>query len=174
MTLDRSALNQLMVRASQGDRDAVPQVYRALWPIVRQLCVRMVGPASAEDAAQKALIKLFQSATSFDVAGDVTAWSLTLAAWECRTLRRRKRDTVSPDSAPLSSDSPSPEETVMQRELMQHAAELLSGLSPADQETLRAAFSDDAGAVLASVAFRKRKQRALERLRALWRRSPHA
>ncbi len=139
-----------------------------MWPLVRDLCARLLsGRSEAEDAAQRALVKLFANASNFDSERDVLSWAFAIAGWECRTLRRSRRST---EALPVGlAGGGSPEETVMQRELEVEAARLIGELSPIDREALLEAFGPDPSAAMESAAFRKRKERALRRLRLAWR-----
>ncbi len=158
-----------MRRVADGDRAVFSDVFRALWPLARDLCARLLGNRTeAEDAAQRALVKLFQGAAGFDPEGDVVSWALTIATWECRTLRRRAR-RVDELAENVRSPAHTPEDDVMRRELEAEAVRLVGALSPLDRETLAMAFAPDPSSAMASVAFRKRKERALVRLRVLWR-----
>lgn len=165
--MDRALSNQLMLSAARGDRSALDKVMRALWPIVHAWSERWVGRSDASDVTQKALMKLAAAAADFDREGDVIAWALTLATWECRTLRRRHKKTTDTDA--LTSSAASPEEAVMNEELLRHAEDLLGLLSENERETLQQALADDPAKHFSNAAFRKRKQRLLDRLRTLWR-----
>src|SRR5260370_788744 len=78
-----------MWRLAEGDRTAFRPVFALVWPQVRAFAARLVGPADGEDAAQAALLKIFSRASEYDRARDALPWVLGIAAWECRTLRRR-------------------------------------------------------------------------------------
>lgn len=165
--MNRPLLNQTMLNAARGDRNALDQIMRWLWPIVHAWSARWVGQTDASDVTQKALMKLAAAAADFDREGDVTAWALTLATWECRTLRRHHKVTTDTDA--LTSNTASPEEVVMHEELLRHAGDLLGLLSENERETLHQALADDPTQHLSNAAFRKRKQRLFDRLRTLWR-----
>jgi len=122
----------------------------------------------AEDAAQRALVKLFQNAASFDREGDVVSWALAIATWESRTMRRSRR-TSEEMPVNLAASGISPEDDTAKRELEAEATRLMGTLSTSDRDTLAQAFSPDSSISMASTAFRKRKERALDRLRARWR-----
>lgn len=166
---ERSRLNTAMGRLARGDRAAFAVVFEALAPPVRRLCAKKLdNAADADDAAQAALIKLFERAPDYDPARDVVGWALSLAWWECRTVisaRQRARSKagggVDADDLPAAHD--------LEARLLAHEAdELLRAaigeLSPADTDALKRALQ---GAPL-SAGERKRKQRALARLRALF------
>lgn len=164
-----------MVRLADGDRAAFDPVYAALWPITEAFCRRTLGAgADAEDAAQQALLKVFDRASTFDPRADALTWALTIAAWECRTVRRRHgraRQTPSEEAESVASPGPTPEEEAIARDLEDAAWEILGTLSDADRATLRATMLDEAcDAAIPGATFRKRRERAFARLREAWRR----
>lgn len=156
-----------MIRLREGEREAFGPVYRALWPLVRDFATR-AGGADAQDVAQLALLKLFEQAADYDERHRVEAWALSLTAWELRTARRRRgrRREVDFESAPPRA-SEDPEEAMIRKLLAEEATRVLGLLRPGDRETLALAFHDEPVAM--SAALRKRKQRALARLRQVWR-----
>lgn len=171
----RSLLNASMRRLADGDRAAFEPVYAALWPAIRAFCRRMLGgDADAEDAAQQALLKVFDRASSFDPDADALTWALAIAAWECRTARRRRtRSREAPDEhlPSVAADSPTPEDAAIARDLDDAAREVLGTLAEADRETLRATLLEgDRDPSISGAAFRKRRERAFARLREAWRR----
>lgn len=170
----RARIQALMVRLADGDRTAIEPAFAELWPVVQRFCARALqGEGDAEDAAQQAIVRAFEQAASFDAQRDATAWVLTIAAFECRTIRRRRerRREGGLDAAHrLPSKDAGPEELAARRNLVAALRDAIAELSPEDEETILAAM--DLGGARAGVApatFRKRLQRALERLRFVWR-----
>lgn len=163
---ERERLNTAMRRLSEGDRDSLEPVYGILWPRMLRLCKGLLASQQdAEDAAQNALIKLFAQASEFDPTRDAMAWAMTLATWECRTVRRRlSRSRHVPLDAHPQSSSPDVEAEFIRAELMAALAAALEGLNATEREALTDSVS---GSVL-NPTQRKRKQRALARLRRLW------
>jgi RNA polymerase sigma-70 factor (ECF subfamily) len=113
--------------------------------------------------------KLFERATDYEYPRPVLPWALSIAAWECRTIaRRRQRRRESSDVIEATSPLPSPDATFVEQELIRAAQAALSHLSERDAQTLETAFyAEDREAQ--SPAFRKRKQRAIEKLRQVMR-----
>ncbi|WP_437758598.1 RNA polymerase sigma factor [Sorangium sp. So ce1389] len=164
-----------MRRLADGDRAAFDPVYAALWPAISAFCRRMLGgEADAEDAAQQALLKIFDRASTFDPEADALTWALAIAAWECRTARRRRaRSREAPDELfpSIAADVPTPEDAAIARDLDDAAREVLGTLAEADRETLRATVLEgDRDPSISGAAFRKRRERAFARLREAWRR----
>src|SRR5262249_15495020 len=57
----RRAIHEAMVRFADGNRMAFREVFEALWPILLHFSARQLpNRADAEDAAQRALIKVFE------------------------------------------------------------------------------------------------------------------
>ena len=168
----RKQLDEQLRRLADGDRSAFEPAYAALWPLVRAFCRRMLAPADAEDAAQRALLKVFDRAASFDPSRAALPWVLAIAAWECRTIRKqhaRAREVELPAQERIDEGA-SPEARLIEAELEAAATSLLGALSEADRETLRATMSEERPAALDAATFRKRRERAVGRLREVWRR----
>jgi RNA polymerase sigma-70 factor (ECF subfamily) len=147
-------------------------VFSALWPSVHRFCFRYLGQdADADDAAQRALEKLFAQATDYDPTRPVMAWALTLALWECRTIRRRNsRHRIEPLDQRLQSSVLSPEQFLEGEQLKRALDAAISQLSSADQETLSLVLTTEGfGRFENDSRFRKRKQRAVARLKEMWR-----
>jgi len=166
-----SDLEALVARLADGDRAAFDPLYEALWPLVRRLADRMLlGSPDAEDAAQEAMTKLFARASHFEPGRSVTSWVLAITAFECKTLRQRQRRRREKEGAGVDTIEdrlPSPEATAIARDLEAAAVEVLGTLGPADLETIRAVMAG-ARPDLPQATFRKRVQRALNRLRTAW------
>jgi len=162
-----------MAALARGDRSAFEPVFAGLWPLLRRFCQRVLGDDHlAEDAAQGALMKLLHRAKDFRPEGDVVAWALGIAAYECRSLRnqrlRRAEQHADPALATVALSQPSPEASVIDAALTAELRQLMLGLRPVDRETLERELGPTPP-VHRDATFRKRLQRALERLRLAWR-----
>jgi RNA polymerase sigma-70 factor (ECF subfamily) len=167
----REQLQLAMTALAAGDRSAFRPVFAGLWPLVLRLCQRILrDPDVAQDAAQAALMKLFLHATEFHADGDAVAWALSFAAFECRTARnrclRRREENDEIELLAIAGGGPSPEDTSIEANLRSAALEVLGSLRPHDAETIHLVLAGDRPS---SPAFRKRLQRAVERLRTAWR-----
>jgi len=160
-------LDALTRRLAEGDRAAFTPLYRLLSGPVLAVCRRLLtNDADAADAAQQALANILARADAYDPRRPALPWALGIATWECRTLlRKRWRRREAPEDAAPVAKSPSPEEALVHQDLVAAALTALEGLSELDRETLRATYweldSHGGGAT-----FRKRRERALGRLRA--------
>ncbi len=163
---DRSNLNALMARLADGDRSAFTPVFRLLWAPTLRMCMSMLkNDADAKDAAQQSMEKILSRASSYDASRPAMPWALAIAAWECRTLRqtRRRRRETSDElvNEPATSGA---EDEIALRDLTKAAVEALGQLSDSDKETLTATFWEESGSA-SGATFRKRRERALGRLR---------
>jgi RNA polymerase sigma-70 factor (ECF subfamily) len=172
---EHNEMNALMARLADGDRAAFTPVFRALWPKVHRLCLRLLhSDADADDAAQQAMEKILARAPEYDPNRAALPWALGIAGWECRTLRRRqfRRREQRDDASPEPQDGrPGPDDALAERDLVRAAMDALGTLSPSDQETLLATYFEKAEpASVGGATLRKRRERALTRLRAAFRR----
>ena len=168
----RDQVQLAMTALAEGDRSAFRPVFTALWAILLRFSERALHDADlAQDAAQAALMKLLLHAAEFQPERDAVSWALGFAAFECLSLRnrsRRRQEAGAEGLATVAGSDPSPEEAVIREDLRAAATEVLGSLRPVDAETLDLAFAGPRRAG-SGPAFRKRLQRALERLRAAWR-----
>lgn len=179
-SIRRERLDPLMARLADGDRGAFDELFGLAWPAVRAFCARLLaGDPDAEDAAQAALLKVFERAAQYRRGEDARAWIMTIAYFECRTLRqkRRRRREVGEGSETVGAVAPSdagafgasPETVLLRDELSAAIESSLAGLSPLDRETIIASiFEHDRGGV-AAATFRKRLERAMGRFKDRWR-----
>jgi RNA polymerase sigma-70 factor (ECF subfamily) len=165
-TLDAS-----MARLARGDRSAFTSVFQALWPRTLRLCFGILKhDADAADAAQQALAKILERAAEYDPARPALPWALGVASWECRSIlkRRARRREVDADESVFGSTTDG-EDAAVERQLVDAAVTALGTLSDSDKETLLATFWEEAASV-GGATLRKRRERALVRLRAAFRR----
>lgn len=167
--VEASELDGLMARLADGDRSAFSPLFRALWTPALKVCQRMVQEADAADAAQAAMMKILERAGEYDKTRPALPWALGIAAWECRTLLKRQQRHKETAEAPVRSDEGSTALEVEQKLLVSAAMHAMGTLSEADQETLVATYWDIAANV-GGATLRKRRERALTRLRDTFRR----
>lgn len=169
---DQQELSSLLVRLAEGDRSAFSRLFDLLWPRIHGVCLSLLShPQDADDAAQSAMEKILTRASEYDRTRPAAPWALGVAAWECRTLRaraRRRREVPDDDLPQLRAEALA-EDELIRRELETAAVAVLQDLPPNDRAALVAAFWEEAQSA-ASPAARKQRQRALERLRAAFRR----
>ncbi len=167
----RSALQRDLTALARGDRAAFDRVFVQLWPLLRGFAGRCLPAADAEDAAQEALLRVFSRASEFDPGRDALSWALGIAAWQIRTVRtrtRRRREERVDARSDRADVRPSPEEETLARDASAALDRWLSELSAADAATLLA-YARGERPDLPGPTFRKRVERALRRLRGVWR-----
>ena len=159
-------LDRLMKALAQGDRSAFTPVFRALWQPVLTLSKKLVGD-DAPDVAQTAMLHVLERAHEYDWRRPALPWALGIAAWECRTQRKKheRRREVGAEAAPEAVSEADQD----QRLLISAAMDAMGTLSAADQQTLLETYWDIAGPVTGATQ-RKRRERALTRLRDAFRR----
>jgi len=164
-----------MVRLADGDRSAFDFIFQTTWPLVHRFAIKMMASSvEAEDVAQLALTKVFSRATEFHRDKDALSWILGITAFECKTARqkvkRRKEDFQNEETLAQKSDQKaSAEEHLVSKAIENAIQEALEGLSAQDQETIKIAIYEMARPNIPDATFRKRLERAFDRLRDKWR-----
>jgi RNA polymerase sigma-70 factor (ECF subfamily) len=166
----RRELTESMIRLADGDRTAFHPIFETLWPLLSRFSERMLSnTADAEDAAQQALLKIFARASEFDPTREALPWALAIAANECRTARKRvlrSREVHAVEDRAIAGDF---EQDLIERELAVALDSVIEELRPEDRATLLDVLNETRPSSLGAATFRKRVQRAIERLRAAWR-----
>jgi RNA polymerase sigma factor (sigma-70 family) len=173
MTPDqRRHIHDAMVRFADGDRTAFRTVFDGLWPALLGVSARSLPVrADAEDAAQHAMLKIFSRIADMDRSRDGVAWAITIASFEVMTVRRqRQRRRESPDDALVTAadHEPQADERVWRAQLGDALRTTVGGLAERDQVAI-AAWLDETAPTASNETTRKRRFRAIERLRAAWR-----
>ena len=162
-----------MVRFADGDRAAFQPLFDALWPVLLAFTSRTLEHAAdAEDAAQQAMLKVFSRIADFDRARDGVGWALGIAGYEVMTIRKqraRRREAGAAALAGVEQRGANAEERAMADELRRSVLEIVGELPERDRGALAYAFAD--AQPPADETSRKRRFRAIERLRAAWRRA---
>ena len=172
MTGPPETLDSLVARLADGERSVFASVFAQLWPPTLRFCKGLLkNETDASDAAQQAMMKILERASDYDRRRPALPWALAIASWECRTLlrnRSRRRDS-SETAAPESQHSETQDDAYIRQEMMGAAVSAMGTLSEIDRETLAATFWESAASV-AGATLRKRRERALERLKSAFRR----
>jgi len=164
-------LDALMARLADGDRSVFAEVFKRLWSPTQRLCMHLLQhDADASDAVQQAMQKILERASDYDPQRPALPWALAVAAWECRTIRRRRgRRREAPMEAADDLIGADAETEHVDRALTRAALTALEELSDTDRETLIATFWDESAST-SGPTLRKRRERALTRLRNTFRR----
>lgn len=168
----RKAIHEAMVRFADGERSAIDELMVDLWPVLLDFARRGVASEQdAEDIGQEVFVRICSRITEFDRARDGLSWAFGIAHYEVLTQRRRqrRRREVSDQSLELHCDDRAhPEEHAIREQLLAALSAVLGELTSEDQLALGLiASAESEGAPAATL--RKRKQRALDRLRDAWR-----
>ena len=119
-----------MARLADGDRSVFDTVYAKLWPVVSAFCAKALPAADAEDAAQQALLKVFDRAATFERDRDALTWVLSIAVWEIKTIRKRharsKISCLADNQVPSTPDNP--EGLTAERQIVMAAQQVLGQL----------------------------------------------
>jgi RNA polymerase sigma-70 factor (ECF subfamily) len=171
---DRKAIHEAIVRLADGDRGAFPVLVDQLWPILLGFARRGIGNEhDAEDIAQQVFFNICARISDFDRAGDGLSWAFGIASYEIMTHRRRRQRRREVHGAPevvLRADpGVSQEDRFIERDLTT-ALELVVGQLSDEDRTYLGLAPAPATTNAARATLRKRRQRALDRLRIVWRR----
>ena len=162
-----------MVRFADGDRAAFQPLFDALWPVLLAFTSRALDRAAdAEDAAQAAMLKVFSRIADFDRARDGASWALGIAGYEVMTVRKqraRRREIGAAALGAVEQEGANVEEHAMADELRRSVLAIVGELPERDRAALAYAFAGDQPPT--DETSRKRRFRAIERLRAAWRRA---
>jgi RNA polymerase sigma-70 factor (ECF subfamily) len=171
----RKAVHDAMVRLADGDRGAFDLLLDELWPVILSLArVRGVAAgADAEDVAQEVFLKLCARIADFDRARDGLSWALGIASYEILTHRRRRQRRREVDGASALGETAdgasSAEEELVRRELLVALEQATGSLSEEHRRALGLEAAPEASHAPPAATLRKRRQRALDRLRLVWR-----
>lgn len=169
--LKKGDLDAHLARLANGDRSAFTYVFTCLQQPIFRLCMSMLDhEADARDATQQAMLKILDRASDYDSKRPAFPWACAIAAWECRTIqRRRSRRRESGFRAHEELGSTDGEAEAVRRDLMRAAVHALGELTERDRDALHATFMEESVEVSAA-GLRKRRQRAMQRLRNRFRR----
>ena len=129
-----------IAQAKEGDQRAFECLVDAYQRPVFNLCFRLLGHIQqAEDAAQEVFYKTFLYLDRFDLDRSFVNWILSIASYHCiDQLRRRDLATIpwSDLSEKVGKTGHSPEDEIVQRELVKHCQSMLNQLDPIDRAAI--------------------------------------
>lgn len=169
----RTSINQSLVRLADGDRSSLTVLMDELWPVLLAFASRLIRErADAEDVAQETLIKVAARIADYDRARDGVTWVYAIAAYEIRTLRRkhlRRHELPNVENIDqFTTPAPSTEDMYIEDQMRQVLTEALGTLSESDREALGLTDRGTDSGEASDAAVRKRRQRAVTKLRTLW------
>lgn len=127
--------------ARDGDAQAFSELVEIYQRPVYNLCYRMLGNAQeAEDAAQEAFIRAFNSLQRYDPERKFATWLLSIAANYCIDQHRRKRfvnvDLEAVPASEFAERKPSIEKEMINQEANEEIQALLAGLNEKDRAAI--------------------------------------
>lgn len=127
----------LLEKTLSGDVEAFGELIRLYERPIFNLCYRMLSDgAEAEDAAQEAFIRAYSNLASYDRARSFKTWLFSIASNHCIDRLRKRRltllsiDEPLPPHPALVSDSPDPEQQILEEERSTLIQKLLNQLAP--------------------------------------------
>lgn len=136
----------VIVRAKQGDPDAIAWLYERYAPMVRRYVAGRVGDSQlAEDICNDVFVKVIESLSRYEDRGwPFSAWLYRIAYARTMDIMRqsRRRPSVPLDEG-LSGDGEPLDETILTR-IAYHEVQQMMGVLTSDQRTvLRLRFDED-------------------------------
>jgi RNA polymerase sigma-70 factor (ECF subfamily) len=135
-----SALNELVARACQGDREALEGVLATVAPSVHRFSLRMCKNVhDAEDVLQDTLLAIANHLGEFEGRSSLSSWAFALTRSACTRKRRglKNQPPVSDDRLAEAPDgAPTPEARVADQELASALSSALDGLSDDYREVI--------------------------------------
>lgn len=168
----RTAITDALARLADGDRSAFTVLMAELWPVVLTFVKRTLREAAdAEDVAQEVFVKVASRIADYDRNRDGLTWVYAIAAFEVRTylrrLQRRREAPATAGDADPADPMPLQVDLMIEEEVSSMLAGALGGLTDAER-TLLGVGDASLDEALSGAAMRKRRQRALSKLRSLW------
>lgn len=168
----RKTIHDAMVRLADGDRSAMNVLVNELWPVVLLFAERgLQHEQDAEDVAQEVFLRICARISDFDRERDGLSWAFGIASYEIMTVRKRRqrrRELSGEGELGARADvSATQEEVMIQHDLTEAMALAVGHLSEEDRADL--GLGEPVRSHVPAATFRKRRQRALDRLRTVWR-----
>ena len=124
--------------ARAGDRAALEALLRERRTEVVRYAMRLcISPADAEDATQEALLALSQYIGALREVAALSRWLFLAVRTHCTRLARRSlRHVLSGEPGPIALEGPNPEDQLVDHQLRDRLAQILSELDPAFRDVL--------------------------------------
>jgi RNA polymerase sigma factor (sigma-70 family) len=150
----------LIQRAQVGDLTAFNALVLRYQDAIYTVAYRLMGDSqSASDMAQEAFIAAYRKISTYQ-GGNFRAWLARIVTNRCydelRSNKRRRTDYIedlapdSDDGAPLPSNSPTPEQTLQQRDLNRALQNCINNLK--DEQRMVLVMSDVQGMAYQEIA----------------------
>ena len=162
--MNEADLDALMDRLADGDRSAFEPLHAELRPRAVRFARSRLDEASAEDAAQATLLRVFSRAAEFQRGRPVLPWFYAIAANEIRAIHRRAVRQVPEEERAPARD---PESELCDRELARAVERAIADLDEESAQAILAVLERAPRPSAAPATFRKRVSRAYARLRLI-------
>lgn len=136
----KNSEEQLLIDMAKGNKRAFREIYQIFSPAVYRLVRRMVGPASADEVFQEAMLRIWKKAPLFDPGkGKAKAWIYLVATRHCLNhIESRKNRAASAeveiDDNTEDRSAACPEQKAINRQQEEDALKILEQL-PGDLKT---------------------------------------
>jgi RNA polymerase sigma-70 factor (ECF subfamily) len=136
---------QLLARISQGDKDALAQLYRVLEkPVFRFILSRLNDPFESADILHDVFIEVWRSAGRFEGRSKVKTWIFGIAYRKVIDLhRKRGRMQVSDDIPEAIDDSPDAASCLAAGQEAAHVRYCMDRLKDDHRSAIAMAFYED-------------------------------
>jgi RNA polymerase sigma-70 factor (ECF subfamily) len=130
--------HDLIDAARAGDPAALEALMRERRAQVIRYAMRLcISPADAEDATQEVLLSLSRYIGALREAAALSSWLFAAVRTHCTRLARRSlRHVLVDPEEPLLLEGPTPEEQLVDRQLRERLAVILSEIDPGLREVL--------------------------------------
>ena len=135
-------IEQWLDAAIQGNDEAYGHLVEYYQVGVFNLCYRMLGNRQeAEDAAQEVFWRAYNALHRYDRSRSFQTWMLSIASHYCIDQHRKRKLTLIDIDEPFEEtfrdgNSPTPEKTMLSREVSGQFEALLDTLKPTDRATI--------------------------------------
>ena len=176
MTFESSEIEQLIIRAQQGDDEAITRLYETHAPAIYRYVLYRVPDDEAEDLTAEVFVKMMEALPRYEVTGaPFEVWLYRIAAARIADYyRQRKRQPQAVLSETLSTDDPQPEEHLLAKQEIRRLRDALTHLTDEQQTVLVLRFierktHEEVAAVIGKsvTAVKSIQHRALSRLSTL-------
>ncbi len=137
--LDQNEQIRLWKAATQGDREALADLFRNCQDTIYRFCLSQLRDQSlAVDATQETAMRLMKRLSTFDPQNRFSTWVLGYALNVCRELRRENRKQIQhfEDEMGEAQDELTPADLLFSRERQENIRNSIDQLAPRQKEAI--------------------------------------
>lgn len=168
---DKQLLTENLKKLKNGEREAFDPVVNSVSSLLRGFAKKSLNDQNdVEDVVQQILFKVFSRVMDFDSSKDGLPWILAIAHYEILTFRKKtiRRAEKSIEQSHEIKSTTDIENEAIEKSLIQSVNELLKEMESKDREVILAKMHDYSLEGINPATYRKRLQRAFEKLRSRW------